>query len=170
MPIRQSAANARLQATGLPYPGRTCEEGAERNMLLVGVPTREIVRVSVVLWEGSSGCGLKLQLSQLGSAAFVSAFRQEKVIGPEKPLTVMVTFCEGVAADRVAIAGETEPVGKLVVAKSISATALPLLWLTQAISGVEFASTPSWTVPQVVISGVVGAVGGVVPWGGGGAS
>src|SRR4029077_14089702 len=55
--------------------------------------------------------------------------------------------------------------GKFVVAKSMSATALPLAWLTQTMSGVALASTPIWTVPQVVVSGVLGAA---VPAGVGG--
>jgi len=166
--IIQSAAKPTIRATA----GRLREGDAEMNIALVGVPTREIVRLSVLLWEGLSWGGLKVQVSQLGSAAFVSAFRQEKLIRPEKPLgfTVTVKFADVLDADKLAVVGETEPVGKFVVAKSISATALPLAWLTHTISGVEFASTPSWTVPQVVTSGVVGAVGGVVPCGGGGAS
>jgi hypothetical protein len=82
----------------------------------------------------------------------------------------MVTAAVVVVGDRLTALDEREPVGKAVVAKSISATALPLAWFTQTISGVEFASTPSWTVPQVVTSGVNRAVGGVVPSGNGGAS
>lgn len=157
--ISQTAANAALHPTGRAYPGRPREEGAETNMLLVGVPTREIVRVSVLPWAGLRGCGEKLQVSQPGNAAPVSAFMQEKVIGPERPLGLSVTvkLAEALDADRLAELGETEPVGKLGVAKLRSATALPLAWFTQTISGVEFASTPIWTVPQVETSGVVGS-------------
>jgi hypothetical protein len=38
----------------------------------------------------------------------------------------MVTFAAGLVADRFTVLGETAPVGKFVVARSISATALPL--------------------------------------------
>lgn len=114
------------------------------NIPLVGVPTRLIVSVSVLPWVGLRGCGAKPQLSQFGSAAWVSAFTQEKVIGAEKPLafTVTVKFAEALEAVRFAEFGETDPVGKFVFPKSISATAAPLAWLTQTMSGVEFASTP----------------------------
>jgi hypothetical protein len=58
---------------------------------------------------------------------------------------------------RLAAVGVIVPVGEVDVAKLMSATALPLAWFTQTKSGVEFASTPVWTVPHVVKSGVVGA-------------
>lgn len=128
MVISRRAVRAVLHARGRLYAGRLREDGAERNMLLVGVPTREIFRVSVLLWVGSRGCGLKVQVSQLGRAAPVSALMQEKVIGPGKPawLTVTVKFADAFDAERLAELGEIEPVGKVAVAKSISAIALPL--------------------------------------------
>jgi hypothetical protein len=165
--IRERMARAMLHAIDLPNTGRLCAEGAEMNIPLVGVPTRLIVNVSVLPWVGLRVGGVKSQVSQLGSAVLVSAFWQEKVIGAEKPLafTVTVKFAVVFEAVRFAEFGETDPVGKFVFAKLISATALPLAWFTQTMSGVEFASTPIWTVPQVDISGVVGSA--PLPAGGG---
>ena len=100
------------------------------NMLLVGVPCRVNVSVSVVLCEVSSCFGLNEHPSQLGSWPFdfASVFTQENVIGPGNPvlLTVMLTFALVASGVRFTVVGENEPVGKAVVAKSISATALPL--------------------------------------------
>lgn len=130
MEIRQNAAKARLATIGLPYIGRLREGGAEMNMLLVGVPIRVNVSVSVIPCAVLSGCGLNMHVSQLGSWPFdfASVFTQENVIGPEKPvlLTVMLTFALVVVGVRFTVVGESEPVGKAVVAKSMSATALPL--------------------------------------------
>jgi len=128
MAIREIVARAMVNAIELPYAVRLCEGGAEINIPLVGVPCRVIVSVSVLLCAGLRVAGLKLQASQLGSAAWVSAFRQEKVIGAEKPLafTVTVKFAEAFEAVRFAEFGETDPVGKFVFAKSMSATAAPL--------------------------------------------
>jgi hypothetical protein len=84
--IRPNAANPILNATGLPKSGRMCEEGPETNMLVVGVPVRVNVRVSVVLCAVLSVGGLNVHVSQLGSVEeFVSTSKQEKVTGPEKP-------------------------------------------------------------------------------------
>jgi hypothetical protein len=90
--IRHNSANAMLHAIDLPNAGRLCAEGAEMNIPLVGVPWRVIVRASVLPCAGLRVGGLQLQASQLGSAAFLSASRQEKVIGAEKPFTVIVKF------------------------------------------------------------------------------
>src|SRR5580704_6435640 len=123
-----------------------CEEGPETNMLVVGVPARVNVRVSVWLCAVLRVGGLNVHVSQLGSVEeLVSTSKQEKVTGPEKPfwLSVMVTAAVKAVGDRLTALDEREPVGKAVVAKSISATALPLAWFTHAISGTEFASTPS---------------------------
>jgi hypothetical protein len=153
--IRARVARVILHAIELPYAGRLCAEGAEMNIPLVGVPCRVIVRVSVLPTAGLRVVGLKLQASQLGSAAFLSASRQEKVIGAVKPFTVMVKFFGPLVAVKLAVLGVIVPVGDVDVAKLMSATAAPLAWFTQTTSGVEFASTPIWTVPQVDISGVV---------------
>ena len=84
--IRKRATIAILHAIGLPESGMTCEEGADINMLAVGVPVRVNVRVSVVLCAVLSVGGLNVHVSQLGSVAeFVSTSKQENVIGPEKP-------------------------------------------------------------------------------------
>jgi hypothetical protein len=124
--IRHNAANAILHAIELPYAGMLCDGGAEINIPLVGVAWRVIVRVSVLPCAGLRVGGLKLQASQFGSAAFLSASRQEKVIGAEKPFTVMVKFAGPLDAVRVAALGVIVPVGDVDVPKSISATADPL--------------------------------------------
>jgi hypothetical protein len=125
--IRDMVARAIVTAIGLPYAGRLCDVGAEINIPLVGVPCRVMVRVSVLLCVGSRGCGVKLHASQLGSGAlFLSASRQEKVIGAVKPFTVMVTFAVALDAVRLTALDESVPVGEVDVAKSMSATALPL--------------------------------------------
>jgi hypothetical protein len=141
--IRERVARAIVNAIELPNAGRLCDGGAEINVPLVGVACRVIVRVSVLPCAGLRVVGLKLQASQVGSAAFLSASRQEKVIGAVKPFTVIVTFAVELDAVRLTALGEIVPVGDVDVAKSISATAAPLAWLTQTISGVELASTPS---------------------------
>jgi hypothetical protein len=62
-----------------------CEEGPETNMLVVGVPVRVNVRVSVGLCAVLSVGGLNVHVSQLGSVEeFVSTSKQEKVIGPDR--------------------------------------------------------------------------------------
>ncbi len=54
-------------------------------MLVVGVPVRVNVRVSVVLCAVLSVGGLNVHVSQLGSVEeFVSTSKQEKVIGPDR--------------------------------------------------------------------------------------
>jgi hypothetical protein len=124
--IRDMVARAVVTAIELPYAGRLCDGGAEINIPLVGVACRVIVRVSVLPCAGLRVGGLKVQASQLGSGAWVSAFRQEKVIGAIKPFTVMVTFAVALDAVRLTALDESVPVGDVDVAKSISATALPL--------------------------------------------
>jgi hypothetical protein len=124
--MRPIVAKAILHTISGPNSGRLRDVGGERRSELVGVPCRLIVKVSVLLCAGSRGCGLKLQASQLGSGAFLSASRQEKVIGLEKPFTVTVKFAEVLVAVRLAVLGVIEPVGNVEVAKSISATPDPL--------------------------------------------
>jgi len=124
--IRERVTRVILHAIDLPNTGRLCAEGAEINIPLVGVPCRVMVNVSVLPTAGLRVGGLKLQASQLGSAAFLSASRQEKVIGAVKPFTVMVTFAVALDAVRLTALEESVPVGDVDVAKSISATALPL--------------------------------------------
>lgn len=120
-----TATAAPANAMGLFCGGEVCDEGADI-MLVVGVDARVIVSISVAFGEALSGFGLNVQVNHAGRAAPVSAFRQEKLIEPEKPLTVTVKFADGVDADKFALAGDTEPVGKVAVAKSMSAAALAL--------------------------------------------
>jgi hypothetical protein len=146
-----------LHAIDLPNAGRLCAEGAEMNIPLVGVPWRVIVRASVLPCAGLRVGGLQLQASQLGSAAFLSASRQEKGDRRGKAVHGNSEIRWAAGCRRLAAVGVIVPVGEVDVAKLMSATALPLAWFTQTKSGVEFASTPIWTVPHVVKSGVVGA-------------
>jgi hypothetical protein len=83
--IRERVARVRLHVIGLSKAGRLRDEDGERRMELVGVPTRVMVNESVVVPCVVSICGgVKVQLSQLGSAAPVSPSAQKNVTVPER--------------------------------------------------------------------------------------
>jgi hypothetical protein len=164
--VNESMAKTSVKAAGMLYGGVLGGRGADSNMPLVGVPARVMVNMSVLLCVGLRVGGEKLQVNHAGSAALVSASIQENVIGPEKPpgFTVTVNCWDRFEADKLAELGETEPVGKPVTAKLMSATAFALAWLTQAMSAAELAPTAICAVPQVETSGAVGvAVPGLNP-------
>ena len=165
--IRERVARAIVNAIELPNAGRLCDGGAEINIPLVGVACRVIVRVSVLPCAGLRVVGLKLQASQLGSAAFLSASRQEKVIGAVKPFTVMVMFAVELDAVRLTALGEiVAGWGRRRCEIDIrDGGSAGLVDPNHFRSGL--ASTPIWTVPQVVTSGVIGSA--PVPCGGGSA-
>jgi hypothetical protein len=83
--IREIVVSAMAIAIGLPNSGRLRDKGGATRIELVGVPTRAMVNESVVVPCVVSICGgVKVQLSQLGSAAPVSPSAQKNVTVPER--------------------------------------------------------------------------------------
>lgn len=104
-----------IHAVGPDSGGKLCSCRVQMNAG-VGVALRWICNVVVVVCAGLIWPGVKLQASQFGSHAPVSAFRHENETVPAKLLwfTVTLKLALGLAAVKVAEVGETEP-GEFVV-------------------------------------------------------